>query len=92
MALEVFQGDLYLVAGNDATGTEVWRTSDGLYWEKASSSGFGDAANRRTHWDNAATAFRGSLYVGVDNRETGCEIWEMPTYQVVLPLVMKEDG
>ena len=70
------QGDqLYAATYNEATGLEVWRTSDGMNWTKVGSAGFGDSNNRGAHFDRALAAFNGRLYVGTQNYPNGAEIW-----------------
>ncbi len=76
-ALEVVQNQLILVAQNDDAGLEVWRTLNGVDWEQIASGGFDDPNNQWTFWDNAATVFRGQLYVATINGLTGGEVWRL---------------
>jgi len=87
-ALEVFDGYLYLVVGNSATGMEVWRTADGTNWEQVGFAGFGDSNNRGPYWDNSVTVFNDNLYVGTWNYANGGEVWQLLHY-VYLPLILK---
>jgi hypothetical protein len=87
-ALEVLGSDLYFVVGNNTTGMEVWRTSDGTSWEQVGFAGFGDTNNSTSYWDNSVAVFDGSLYVGTVNSVSGGEVW-LYLHKVYLPLVMK---
>ena len=76
-ALEVYEGQLYLVVQNDSTGLEVWRTANGIDWEQVGFAGFGDGNNQWSYWDNATTVFKGNLFIATNNFATGGEVWEM---------------
>ncbi|MCB9418674.1 MAG: hypothetical protein H6667_02640 [Ardenticatenaceae bacterium] len=76
-ALEVYAGQLYLVAENDDTGLEVWRTANGVDWEQVGFAGFGDGNNAWSYWDNATAVFKGNLYIATNNFATGGEVWKM---------------
>jgi hypothetical protein len=88
-ALEVFDEQLYFVVGNSTTGVEVWRTGDGVNWEQSGPDGLGDSNNYATYWDNAATVFNDSLYIGASNKADGGEVWRNKSYSVQLPLVLE---
>ena len=76
-ALEVYDGQLYLVVQNDSTGLEVWRTPNGIDWEQVGFAGFGDGNNQYSFYDNATTVFKGNLYVATNNFATGGEVWKL---------------
>jgi hypothetical protein len=76
-ALEVVENQLVLVAENGDTGLEAWRTLNGVDWEQIASGGFGDPNNTWSFFDNAATVFRGKLYVATINWWTGGEVWRL---------------
>jgi hypothetical protein len=86
-ALVVYNGWLYLALTNEDTGAEVWRTPNGDVWEQVGFSGFGDANNTSTYWDNASVVFKDSLYVAMRNVVTGGEIWRLtlPARKLFLP-------
>jgi hypothetical protein len=84
-SLEVFDGKLYLVVQNDLTGVEVWRTSNGTDWEQVGFSGFGDANNLLSYWDNATITFKNNLYIATTNFVTGGEVWQMTAEPAVVP-------
>jgi uncharacterized protein YjiK len=88
-ALEVFDGQLYFFVGNVVTGVEVWRTSNGTDWGQVGFAGFGDSNNYATYWGNATTVFDESLYVGTSNLANGGEVWLNKSYDIYLPLVLK---
>lgn len=70
--LAVFKEYLYDGTLNSVTGTETWRSKDGLAWEQIGSDGFGDPANIETY---SAMALGDYLYHGTRNEMTGTEIW-----------------
>ena len=76
-ALQVFNGELYLVVGNGMTGMEVWRTRTGNpgEWTKISDGGFGDSNNRSPYYNNV-TVFNNRLYIGTQNGANGPEVWQ----------------
>ena len=41
----IFQGKLYVGVTNPSTGGEIWRTADGLEWERVADEGLGKSAN-----------------------------------------------
>ena len=41
----IFQGKLYAGVTNPSTGGEIWRTADGLEWERVADEGLGKSAN-----------------------------------------------
>jgi PKD repeat protein len=76
-ALQVFNGELYLVVGNGMTGMEVWRTRTGNpgEWTKISDGGFGDSNNQSPYYNNV-TVFNNRLYIGTQNGTNGPEVWK----------------
>ena len=87
--MEVYKGFLYLFAQNDGEGMEVWRTSDGEYWEPTAFNGFGDPGNQLTYWDNGNVVFKNQLFVSTSNWATGGEVWIHSLYSIFLPLILK---
>lgn len=69
--MAVFAGDLYVGAGNTASGAQLWRSSDGENWVPAPPA-FGDANNEKVEM---VFVFQNQLYAGVTNTATGIEIW-----------------
>jgi hypothetical protein len=67
---------LYLVTANHegtaGNGVEVWSTSDGVTWSQKSDPGFGIPSNIS---GRSLAACGGYLYVGVENRATGAQLW-----------------
>jgi len=78
-SLEVFNGYLYYVVGNQEQGLEVWRTTNGLDWEMESMEGFGDTNNIYTYFDNATLVFDQRLFIGTNNTVSGGEVWQIST-------------
>jgi hypothetical protein len=73
--LEVYKQKLYLVAGNNANGLEVWRSSNGTDWGQIADGGFDDPNNEFTFRDNSLAVFDYGLFVGTYNGVDGGEIW-----------------
>ena len=85
-ALEVFHGRLYAVVGNDVTGLEVWRTSNGTSWQQVGFNGLGTSNNIITYWDNALTVFGDELFLGtLPFRTGGGQVWKMNIPDTNLP-------
>jgi hypothetical protein len=67
-----FGSYLYVGAGNEVDGAQLWRTQDGTNWQQAIDPGFGDPNNQKVEqvfvWQNL-------LYAGVLNMQTGMELW-----------------
>jgi hypothetical protein len=92
-ALEVYDGQLYLIAGNFTTGLEVWRsdTGDADDWEQIGFAGLGDSNNRAPYWDNSVAVFNDDLYLGTVNGANGSEVWRYLNldHAVYLPALLK---
>lgn len=67
-----FGGYLYVGAGNQTSGAQLWRTKDELNWEQAITPGLGDPNNQMVE---AVFVFGNQLYVSVKNVITGIELW-----------------
>ncbi len=48
--LFVFDGQLFLFTYDLSAGGDVWRTSDGKYWEQVGFDGWGDPNTRGREW------------------------------------------
>ena len=75
-SLIVYNRMLYAFTGNQSTGMEVWRTSDGASWAQVGFAGLGDANNTWPLYDNSTVIHNGNLYVGVWNMAGGGKIWQ----------------
>ncbi len=73
--IAVYGNYLYVGAGSNTTGAQLWRTADGSVWEHVVTPipGFGDANNRAV---TTVTVFQDTLYLSVDNAASGLEIWQ----------------
>jgi PKD repeat protein/uncharacterized protein YjiK len=73
----VFGNFLYAAVTNSAgTGNQLWRSSDGLSWAKATPyDGFGSSGNGNVP-SNAMTVFNGRLYMSLTNWDAGASIWQ----------------
>lgn len=67
-----FAGYLYVGAGDEVDGAQLWRTNDETNWEQAITPGFGDPNNQTVE---AVFVFANQLYANVKNATTGIEIW-----------------
>ena len=75
-ALQILDARLYAVTNNyTGAGMEVWRSQNGVDWERASASGFGDSNNRGPYYGNSVTVHNGRLTIGTANYANGIEIW-----------------
>ena len=72
MSMETFNGNLYAATLNDATGGELWHTSNGTVWTQANTSGFGNGNNTRIV---SLAVFDGNLYAGTRNEVAGGQLW-----------------
>jgi hypothetical protein len=91
--LEVFDGHLYFVVGNAATGLEVRRTADGTTWQQVGSAGFGNGNNLAPYWDNSTVIFGDKLTIGTWNWMDGGEVWQSVclSYGTYLPLALRDN-
>ena len=69
-------GYLYGVVRNDATGPQIFRTADGVVWNKATPyDGFGDSTNVYV-FNGAMVVFDGRLFLGMTNGAKGIGMWK----------------
>lgn len=68
-------GYLYVGAGDEVDGAQLWRTVDETIWEPAIAAGFGDPNNQTVE---AVFVFGHQLYASVKNVTTGIELWRSP--------------
>ena len=90
-ALAVMNGQLYFVVGNNSTGLEVWRSSNGGSgtWSQVGFAGFDTSNNYEPYWDNSTTVFNNNLYIGTFTRSLGGQIWELTLSNLYLPMVKR---
>ena len=69
--MAVFDGDLYVGAGNKDSGAQLWRSSNGENWVPVPLA-FGDANNEKVE---QVFVFQNQLYIGLTNTVSGIEIW-----------------
>jgi len=74
-ALVVHKDQLYLVAGNKASGLEGWRTASGTEWEAVSEGGFSNPNNAGVFSGNSVVSMKGRLLVGTWNEVEGGQLW-----------------
>lgn len=86
--LEVFNGDLYAIAGNSSQGAQVWRTHDGAAWEMLAAHGLNGPENQRTFLGQASIVFNNNLYFALDNFTNGATIWELAKVAYI-PMVIR---
>ena len=74
-SLQVHNLYLYASTTNEATGTEVWRSADGIVWSHVNLGGFGDVYNISAN----LASVDGTLYAGTYNYDgsdnPGGELW-----------------
>jgi len=64
----------YAAVENGSTdGAEIWRTSDGLTWDRVVTGGFNSTHNSQT---GGFAIFKDELYVGTRNDVTGAQLWK----------------
>ncbi len=67
-----FAGYLYVGAGHEEDGAQLWRTHDGTTWEPVTNPNFGNANNQKVEM---IFVFQNQLYISVKNGQTGIELW-----------------
>ncbi|MGC9398602.1 MAG: hypothetical protein ACP5HM_05640 [Anaerolineae bacterium] len=67
----VYNGALYIATMNTLSGTQVWRTTDGVTWTQVNSDGFG---TMRT-FAAELISFNGYLYAWASNYTIGQQVW-----------------
>ena len=67
----VYNGALYLATMNTVSGTEVWRTTDGVTWTQQNASGFGVTETFAAE----LIPFNGYLYAWTSNYATGQRVY-----------------
>jgi hypothetical protein len=81
-SLYTFQGQIYAgtfcfdwMNGYYDSGTQIWRSSDGLSWTQVNENGFGDPYNWVVHLAIGVTEYKGNLYYGTLN-DFGGQTWK----------------
>lgn len=84
-------GKLFLAAGNNVTGLEIWEsmTGDEGSWIQDAGGGFNDLNNQTGYWGNSVHCFGDNLYIGTYNAATGGEVWTLLDDKVYIPAVLK---
>jgi len=70
--MAAFQGSLYVGAGNENSGAQLWRSSDGNIWTAAVPPGSGDPNNQEIEM---VAVLQDRLCASVRDGVTGIEIW-----------------
>jgi hypothetical protein len=83
-----FHSRIFAITFNRTTGMEIWRSADGTQWTQANIDGFGDSNNWAPYWDNSATVFNDTLFIGTWNNANGGEVWQLLN-QLYLPVVLR---
>ena len=60
-----------MFSGSDKSGSDIWRTADGVVWKQIGSAGLGDPGNQLFQ----LVVFRDRLYAISNNFDHGIEIW-----------------
>jgi hypothetical protein len=81
VSLELYNGYIYIGTKNDH-GAQVWRSRDGLTWERVLDFGPGTAFGGKNDPNNIQiSSLRvngGFIYAGTKNAVTGAEVWRSP--------------
>ncbi len=87
----VYVSNNHLFAGtdNNATGIEIWQSSDGQVWHQINMDGFGDINNIATLWNSSTIEFNHYLYIGTENSVTGGELWKSLGTPFFIPLIVR---
>jgi len=88
-ALSVFDGQLFLFTYDLSAGGDVWRTSDGKYWEQVGFDGWSDPNTRGPNGRNSIVDFQGNMFVGVTSLGPSSRLWLFLPEIQYLPLVRK---
>ena len=74
LALQAWNGFLYVGTRNDITGGELWRSASGEAgsWEQVNLNGFGNSKNTAV---TSLVEYQGRLYAGSRNWTSGAELW-----------------
>jgi flagellin len=74
LALQAWNGYMYVGTRNDITGGELWRSASGEAgsWEQVNLNGFGNSKNTAV---TSLIDFQGRLYAGSRNWTSGAELW-----------------
>ncbi|WP_418790889.1 hypothetical protein [Phosphitispora sp. TUW77] len=54
-------------------GFDLWKSKDGIHWQKITKDGFGNSYNYGTR--NILSTSDGKLFIGTANPFQGCEVW-----------------
>jgi hypothetical protein len=80
-SITAFKGYVYIGTTN-VYGAQVWRSQDGLTWERVLDFGYGaDFNGKEDENNNTVTTMKVNgnyLYVGTENTATGAEVWRTP--------------
>mgnify|MGYP001052313303 CR=1 FL=1 len=90
--LQVFQGELYVSFGNEVQGAELFKSGDGVKWEKVMAHGWGDWNNTyASYFDKSIVVFHDVLYLGTVNNANGAEVWRTfdLSNRIFAPLLIK---
>jgi hypothetical protein len=82
ISLVAFKGYIYVSSVNTTSGAQVWRSQDGLTWDKVRD--FGDSSLSAPYYDTNNTQISSMcvngnyLYLGTKNATDGAEAWRSP--------------
>ncbi|MFC1981793.1 hypothetical protein ACFLVN_06105, partial [Chloroflexota bacterium] len=71
-SMATYNGDLYAGTANFNKGCQIWKTTDGINWQRVGTQGFDDKNNTVV---SSMISYNNCLYVGTRNETDGVEIW-----------------
>lgn|GEM_PF-1142341 len=72
MAMTEWNGALYVSTRNEATGTELWATTNGTSWSQVNANGFGSRSNEKAR---EIIPYQDRLFVLTGNYNGGGQVW-----------------
>jgi hypothetical protein len=72
MAMTEWNGALYVSTRNEATGTELWATTNGTSWSQVNANGFGSRYNEKAR---EIIPYQERLFVLTGNYNGGGQVW-----------------
>ncbi len=88
-AFSIFENQLYAATWNPITGSEIWRSGDGVAWEQVGFGGLGDSQNINVQSSGSMVKYKDTLVLGMLNPGNGLEIWQFLHNKLFLPIITR---